>query len=157
MLTTEQNIVINNIEYNLDTMTPVMEEKSDSNNNVNENRIIIISNVDILAAGVGNGGSPNIPGIDPSHMFNTPGTMEKYNQNSVPKLVPITKRAYNHNNGVDLSNGAENEANTDEEHEKSPKVFIIEKSGGESDALTVPIETVSNVSLFGIFLIYNFN
>lgn len=140
MLLAEQNIVINNVEYNLDTMTPVIEEKSDSNNNVNENRIIIISNVDILAAGVANGSS-NIPGIDPSHMFNSPGSLEKYNQNTVPKLVPITNRAYNHNNGVELSNGTENEV-TDEEHEKSPKVFIIDKSGGESD---VTIGGVSNV------------
>lgn len=147
MLTAEQNIVINNIEYNLDTMTPVMEEKSDSNNNVNENRIIIISNVDILAAGVNNGGSPNIPGIDPSHMFNAPGALDKYNQNSVPKLVPITKRAYNHHNGVELSNGAEHEANTDEEHEKSPKIFIIDKSGGESDATVGGVSSVSFIEI----------
>lgn len=117
-----QNIMINDIEYNLDTLTPIGGIKGKSNGSTdNGNTIIIISNVELTAAD-----PVNTQNNDHNNMFpNTNGYKFNPSNTILPKLVPI-------GGGLKRINGNVRSSDVQEPGEMEdgelPKCFIIDKS-----------------------------
>ncbi|CAO1411089.1 unnamed protein product [Diamesa serratosioi] len=117
-----QNIMINDIEYNLDTLTPIGGIKGKSNGSTdNGNTIIIISNVELTAAD-----PVYTQNLDHNQMFpNTNGYKFDPANTVLPKLVPIGGGLKRNNSNVRSSDVKEP---GEMEEGELPKCFIIDKS-----------------------------